>query len=121
MIQTLRIHPLDNEGFENLLKDLGCPEGTTVEQLRIKSMLQPRESFKQVASKVAKVHIKQWPFLESLIVEKVRRRSSAMKSDVSSDEGSTHHFSGLGAGHGIGKKELRSNSYQVDNPIEEVD
>lgn len=111
---------MDNEGFENLLRNLGCPEGTTVEQLRIKSMLQPRESFKQVASKVAKVHIKQWPFLESLIVEKVRRRSSAMKSDVSSDEGSTH-FSGLSGGLGIGKKELRSNSYQVDNPIEEVD
>jgi len=81
VIQTLRLHPLDHEGFEHLLRDLGCPEGTTAEQLRIKSMLHPRESFKQIASKIAKTHIKQWPFLESLIVEKVRRRSSAMKSD----------------------------------------
>lgn len=89
-------------------------------------MLHPRESFKQIASKIAKTHIKQWPFLESLIVEKVRRRSSAMKSDQSSDEGSTH-IGGLsaslsgGAPHGLGRKEIRSNSYQVDDPIEEVD
>jgi hypothetical protein len=69
-----------------------------MEQLRIKSLLHPRESFKQMASKVAKALVKHWPFLESLIVEKTRRRSSAMKSDQSSDEGCSHHFSGLGAG-----------------------
>ena len=76
VIQTLRIHPMDSAGIEALLHTLGCEEGTTLEQLRIKSMLHPRESFKQTASKVAKVLVKQWPFLESLIVEKVRRRSS---------------------------------------------
>jgi hypothetical protein len=52
-----------------------------MEQLRIKSLLLPRESFKQTASKVAKALVKHWPFMESLIVEKTRRRSSAMKSD----------------------------------------
>jgi hypothetical protein len=72
---------LDNEGFEQYLRELGCPEGTTAESLRIKSMLHPRESFKQIASKLAKALIKHWPFMESLIVEKIRRRSSAMKSD----------------------------------------
>jgi hypothetical protein len=62
--------------------------------------------------------------LESLIVEKVRRRSSAMKSDQSSDESSSHIgglSSALGGGSGIGKKDLRSNSYQVDDPIEEIE
>jgi hypothetical protein len=57
-------------------------------------------------------------------VEKVRRRSSAMKSDQSSDESSSHITglsASLGGGHGIGRKELRSNSYKVDDPIEEVD
>jgi len=58
VIQTLRIHPLDTEGFEKHLRDLGCPEGTTLEQLRIKSLIQPRESFKQIASKLAKSLIK---------------------------------------------------------------
>ena len=49
-------------------------------------------------------------------MEKVRRRSSAMKSDQSSDEGSSH-LGGLSASlsgghhHGLGRKELRSNSY----------
>ena len=49
-----------------------------------------------------------------------------MKSDQSSDEGSSH-LGGLSASlsgghhHGLGRKELRSNSYQVDDPIEEVD
>lgn len=87
VIQTLRINPLDTEGFEELLHNLGCEAGTTMEQLRIKSLLHPRESFKQAASKVAKALVKHWPFLEGLIVEKPRRRSSAMKSDQSSDEG----------------------------------
>ncbi len=82
------------EGLEKLLVDLGQPEGTTLEQLRIKSMIHPRESFKQTTSKVAKALVKHWPFLESLIVEKIRRRSSAMKSDQSSDECSSH-ISGL--------------------------
>jgi len=91
-----------------------------MDQLRFKSLLHPRESFKQAASKVAKALVKHWPFLESLIVEKTRRRSSAMKSDQSSDENSTpfRHLVGLGAG-GLGQRESRSNSYQVPDPIEE--
>jgi hypothetical protein len=63
VIETLRLHPKDNEGFERLLQRLGCEEGTSMEQLRIKSMIHPRESFKQAASKLAKVLIKHWPFL----------------------------------------------------------
>jgi len=89
-------------------------------------MLHPRESFKQTTSKVAKALVKHWPFLESLIVEKQRRRSSAMKSDQSSDEGGTHissfqALSGLGHHHGGLTKKDRANSYQVAEPIEEVD
>ena len=86
-------------------------------------MILPRESFKQAASRVAIALVKTWPFLESLIVEKTRRRSSAMKSDQSSDEGCAH-LSGLGAAVGTPghlKREFRSNSYQVADPIEEVD
>ncbi len=47
-----------------------------------------------------------------------------MKSDQSSDESSSHIgglSSALGGGSGIGKKDLRSNSYQVDDPIEEIE
>lgn len=95
-----------------------------MESLRFKSLLHPRESFKQAASKVAVALVKHWPFLESLIVEKTRRRSSAMKSDQSSDEGAVvsnfRHLSGLGAGSGLGQRESRSNSYQVSDPIEEL-
>ncbi len=58
-----------------------------MEQLRIKSLLHPRESFKYMACKLAKQLAKQWPFLEVLIYEKIRRKSSAVKSDHSSDEG----------------------------------
>jgi hypothetical protein len=48
-----------------------------------------------------------------------------MKSDQSSDEGGSH-ISGLGVAlgalkDGTGKREFRSNSYQVADPIEEVD
>ena len=50
-------------------------------------MLHPRESFKYMACKVAKQLIKQWPILENLIYEKLRRKSSAVKSDNSSDDG----------------------------------
>ncbi len=39
VIQMLRVHPMDTDGINKLLADLGCPEGTTMEQLRIKSML----------------------------------------------------------------------------------
>jgi hypothetical protein len=46
VINTLRLHPKDNDGIEKLLQSLGCEEGTTLESLRIKSMLHPRESFK---------------------------------------------------------------------------
>lgn len=117
---------MDTEGIEKLLVTLGQPEGTTLEQLRIKSMLHPRESFKQTTSKVAKALVKHWPFLESLIVEKTRRRSSAMKSDQSSDECSSHisglsGLMGLGAHSGLSKRDARSNSYLVAEPIEEVD
>ena len=117
VIETLRLHPKDNEGFEKLLHSLGCEEGTTMENLRIKSLLHPRESFKQAASKVAKVLLKHWPFLSSLIVEKTRRRSSAMKSDNSSDEcGGLMHLVGIGHGDtdghpGLKSREDRSNSY----------
>jgi len=125
VIKTLRIHPLDNENLEKLLQELGCDEGTTLENLRIKSLLHPRESFKQAASKVAKALVKHWPFLESLIVEKARRRSSAMKSDNSSDESSSHigGFGSIGSGNNSQgqKREFRSNSYQVSDPIEEVE
>lgn len=31
VINTLRIHPKDNEGIEKLLQSLGCEEGTTLE------------------------------------------------------------------------------------------
>jgi hypothetical protein len=69
------------------------------------------------------VLVKHWPFLESLIVEKVRRRSSAMKSD-SDDSYGKQQFGGLGAGgffSGPGLRDSRSNSYQVTDPIEELD
>lgn len=46
VIETLRIHPLDNDGIEKLLQTLGCEDGTTMEQLRIKSLIHPRESFR---------------------------------------------------------------------------
>lgn len=39
-----------------------------------------------MVSKISKILIKQYPFLEPLIVEKTRRKSSAMKSDLSSDD-----------------------------------
>lgn len=49
-----------------------------------------------------------------------------MKSDQSSDEGATHISSlqaliGLGHHHGGLTKKDRANSYQVAEPIEEVD
>lgn len=89
VINTLRIHHEDEAELNKLLESLGCPIGTTYEQLRIQSMLYPRESFKQTVSKVAKALVKQWTFLEPLIVEKVRRKSSAMKSDQSSEDSSS--------------------------------
>jgi hypothetical protein len=58
----------------------------TLEGLRIQSLISPRESFKQTTSKVAKQLLKQWPYLEHLIVEKARRKSSNIKSDCSSDD-----------------------------------
>lgn len=51
-----------------------------MEQLSMKSQIHPREQFKQTASKLAKSLLKHWPFLEHLIVEKIRRKSSAYKS-----------------------------------------
>ncbi len=77
-------------------------------------MIHPRESFKQIASRLAKALLKQWPFLEHLIVEKVRRKSSAIKSDYSSDDNPSH---GLPSPL---RKQSRAGSYQVEDPIEEI-
>jgi acetoin utilization deacetylase AcuC-like enzyme len=35
VIQVLRLHPNDKEGYENLLISLGCEHNTTHESLRI--------------------------------------------------------------------------------------
>lgn len=58
VINTLRIHPEETEELNKLLQSLGCPEGIDYESLRIQSMIQPRESFKNITSNVAKSLVK---------------------------------------------------------------
>lgn len=50
-----------NELLNKLGADYGYADGVTLEGLRIQSLITPRESFKQTASKVAKHLLKQWP------------------------------------------------------------
>ena len=54
------------------------------------AMLDVRESFRQTASNLAKVHKKHWPFLSHLICEKVRsRRGSGVSMDSSNSKNSS--------------------------------
>jgi len=77
VIRTLKIEKDDQENLEKLLAELSEGTYTSYSQLVTEAMIKPRESFRQMASKVAKTHIKAWPILEPLIVEKIRRKSSS--------------------------------------------
>ncbi len=98
-----------------------------MEQLRVGSLINPRESFKQTASKLAKSLIKIYPFMEPLIVEKVRRRSSAMKSSDSSEDvqslpllSASLSANSTTSPAKLTKKEERSQSMQFE-PIDELE
>ena len=108
-----------------------------------------RESFKQIASNLAKVLRKQWPGLGHLIQEKSRRRTSSnINSDDLSNESNSkggfvqHDFSrsnrtqSMGDENSLGipgtmdsasknskgaTQRSRADSYAVSNPIPELD
>ena len=81
VIRTLLINPSDTDNFNKLLAEFTEREGMNLEQLITEALLDVRESFRQSASNVAKVHKKTWPILNHLIVEKVRsRRGSGISS-----------------------------------------
>tara|TARA_B110000285_G_C15097224_1_gene602778 strand:- start:68 stop:310 length:243 start_codon:yes stop_codon:yes gene_type:complete len=80
----LKIHPEDDETFNELLTDLGCPsEMCSYELLAKESLLNPRYSFKCKISDIAKLIKKIWPVVEDLIFEKPRRKSSAQSKKSS--------------------------------------
>jgi len=78
VFQTLKIHPEDDESFNEHLEKLGCPEEVkSYELLGKESLMNPRYSFKCKISDIAKLIKKTWPIVEDLIFEKPRRKSSA--------------------------------------------
>jgi hypothetical protein len=77
----LMVNSKDIEGVQALMTELGCPEETSLDQLRTQSLLAARDTWKQTVSNLSKLLRKQWPFLEHLIVEKTRRKSSVIKSE----------------------------------------
>jgi hypothetical protein len=78
VFKTLKIHPEDDDSFNELLTQLGCPEELlSYELLAKESLLNPRYSFKCKISDIAKLIKKTWPIVDDLIFEKPRRKSSA--------------------------------------------
>ena len=76
VFKVLQSDPRDTESFNNLLTDLGAA-GETYDSLTTKAMEYPRYSFRVMMSNLSKLVKKQWPFVEELIFEKPRRKSTA--------------------------------------------
>jgi len=79
VVKTLKLNPKDDEGFNEVLGELGAPEDrNTYEKLGQYAMNNPRYSFRCTISNIAKLIKKQWgKVVEDLIFEKPRRKSSA--------------------------------------------
>ena len=70
VIKTLMINPNDTEAFNSLVKELSEQKQTSYESMQTHSQANIRESFRNMASNVAKAHKKCWPSLNHLIFEK---------------------------------------------------
>ena len=126
VVRTLFLNPADEDGFNKLVSELGDKQNTTYESLETASNVNVRESFKQIASNLAKTHKKRWPQLGSLICEKVRRRSSMFSQDSSgtgnhsqASSEQANHLSGLKALQGVLRDRTGSLSgAETNNKIE---
>lgn len=88
VIKTLLINPNDIEAFNSLLVELSGQEDISYASMQAHAQANIRESFKSMASNVAKAHKKCWPSLSHLIYDKPKRRSSGMLSQNSSGSAS---------------------------------
>ena len=91
VVKTLQINSDDTESFDKYLQELSGDPLTSLSQIETEALLNPRPSFKQTASNLAKLLQKQWSNLSHLIFEKPRKgsnRSSGSKSNSS--------FAGIG-------------------------
>ena len=61
VVRTLFLNPADEDGFNKLVSELADKQNTTYESLETASNVNVRESFKQIASNLAKTHKKRWP------------------------------------------------------------
>ena len=87
VVRVLQTNPNDNAAFQQVLEDFGAPEEkNTYDKLAQDSLLYPRYSFRVTISNLSKLIKKQWgKIVEPLIFEKPRRKSSAAKSEKSSN------------------------------------
>ena len=110
VVKTLLINPNDTEAFNSLLVELSGQGNVSYASMQAHAQANIRESFRSMASNVAKAHKKCWPSLGHLIYEKVKRRSSGMMSQNSS--GSSNSPSTPITPHDFSK--ARTQSFGVD-------
>lgn len=95
-VKTLQINSEDTEAFDKYLQDLSGDSTTCLSKLRSEAMENPRPSFKQTASNLAKLLQKTWRDLSHLILEK-QRKSSQKSSNSKSNSSRLSGLADLGA------------------------
>ena len=84
-MRTLLIPPDDKAQFTNLLAELSGRPECSIDQLETEALMNVRESFRQTASNLAKVHKTYWPMLVPLICDKSSKSRKRSGSGISED------------------------------------